>query len=1031
MKTIRFSWMAIMAAAFVLSCAKEENAPLTNDNNGDQPGAVTTKTVTISAKLSEAMTKVGFTPTYTGNKPTEMTLTWEAGDKIRVYNYENHDEYSDFVLASESDGQQIGSFIGTPISATSYDVEVINGDVTFATQTQPSDGVTSNLKYLASVSDITNYNSINFTSFSSVLAITVKMPSTEIAAKVKSIDVKAYQSDGTTAANIFSTGNTLNVTFDTIGDAGNDGILNFYATLPQGTKDIAAGTQLIVKVNAPGETHSVYTRFVELGSGLSFTANKLNTISINASNSASYANASATGIGTSANPYLIGDKYQMLAVHDLLVSDATLRYFKMIDDIDMSGIIWVPLNNTADANKKFSKYIYFDGNGHTISNISTSTTPAAYPSVFGVLNGTVTNLTVDHATIYPGPSTSGGNSAVIGGYIGSSDCTVTPAVTNVTITNSTVGTSSEKGGNYNGIIAGRVSKAETTFSNITISDCEVASTSTVGGLISTVSASMTISGTNSITNTNVSGAGNGTGGFVGDVNAVLTMSGCTYTGGTVKGGGRYTGGMLGQVRNYMSVISNCSVEDATIDATAVTSTDPRSGGFVGILNASATIKGCRVGTEMQKVTLELGTPSAADTKLNCGGFAGCSYGTITKNGDVRSKAFVTITCSNPSSEENSGYTLNLGGFTGYHSGTIEYADANVTMTGTCGKYVGGFCGLLTGGTIRYSSVAGSVSGNLATGGFVGYANGTNGNTLTECSSSATVTRTGTWGIAYGVFAGIVDNAQIVKCSATAKIDVNANYVGGFIGSIETSKDKTASITKCWSTGNVGSSSAQCGGFIARIAANTNGTVTIQDCYETGNLTGGNQRKGGFIAQITSGVVTVSRCYSTATMSGSFAQGGLVGFMETSATIEDCAAWNSSITAATIGSGNWSSGAVIGVAWPKATLSNNVRKSDISIKAYWGNVTGYTKQLATDYDHPDVSSTNPLIVVDKNDGTTLRQTTAAGTGSGNDNYPQFAYHGRHVAGGTSLSTLASTAKASGGLGWSSDVWDFTGDLPTLK
>ena len=1023
MKTISFSWMAIMAAAFVLSCAKEENAPLTNDNNGDQPGAVTTKTVTISAKLSEAMTKVGFTPTYESNKPTLMTLTWEDGDKIRVYNHADHTLYSDFTLAPGSIGQQTGSFTGTPISAASYDVEVINGDVSFATQAQPSDGVTSDLKYLASVSDITNYNSINFTSFSSVLAITAKLPK-DVADGIKSIDITASEA-------IFNGGNSLTITLTTPGDADDDDILHLFATLPAGNKKIPAGTTLLVHFNAPDATQKVYTRLVEISSEMTFTANSLNTININASKSNQHAGPITCDGTTPAKAYLIGDKYQMLAVHDLLVSDATLRYFKMIDDIDMSGIIWVPLNNTADANKKFSKYIYFDGNGHTISNISTSTTPAAYPSVFGVLNGTVTNLTVDHATIYPGPSTSGGNSAVIGGYIGSSDCTVTPAVTNVTITNSTVGTSSEKGGNYNGIIAGRVSKAETTFSNITISDCEVASTSTVGGLISTVSASMTISGTNSITNTNVSGAGNGTGGFVGDVNAVLTMSGCTYTGGTVKGGGRYTGGMLGQVRNYMSVISNCSVEDATIDATAVTSTDPRSGGFVGILNASATIKGCRVGTEMQKVTLELGTPSAADTKLNCGGFAGCSYGTITKNGDVRSKAFVTITCSNPSSEENSGYTLNLGGFTGYHSGTIEYADANVTMTGTCGKYVGGFCGLLTGGTIRYSSVAGSVSGNLATGGFVGYANGTNGNTLTECSSSATVTRTGTWGIAYGVFAGIVDNAQIVKCSATAKIDVNANYVGGFIGSIETSKDKTASITKCWSTGNVGSSSAQCGGFIARIAANTNGTVTIQDCYETGNLTGGNQRKGGFIAQITSGVVTVSRCYSTATMSGSFAQGGLVGFMETSATIEDCAAWNSSITAATIGSGNWSSGAVIGVAWPKATLSNNVRKSDISIKAYWGNVTGYTKQLATDYDHPDVSSTNPLIVVDKNDGTTLRQTTAAGTGSGNDNYPQFAYHGRHVAGGTSLSTLASTAKASGGLGWSSDVWDFTGDLPTLK
>ena len=40
--------------------------------------------------------------------------------------------------------------------------------------------------------------------------------------------------------------------------------------------------------------------------------------------------------------------------------------------------------------------------------------------------------------------------------------------------------------------------------------------------------------------------------------------------------------------------------------------------------------------------------------------------------------------------------------------------------------------------------------------------------------------------------------------------------------------------------------------------------------------------------------------------------------------------------------------------------------------------------------------------------------------------RWAYHGKHVASGTKLSTLASTT-----LGWSSSVWDFSGDTPTLK
>ena len=46
-------------------------------------------------------------------------------------------------------------------------------------------------------------------------------------------------------------------------------------------------------------------------------------------------------------------------------------------------------------------------------------------------------------------------------------------------------------------------------------------------------------------------------------------------------------------------------------------------------------------------------------------------------------------------------------------------------------------------------------------------------------------------------------------------------------------------------------------------------------------------------------------------------------------------------------------------------------------------------------------------------------------SGQPHYPIYPYHGKVEAEKT-LSQLASTT-----LGWSSDVWDFTGDLPTLK
>ena len=1081
-KLFNITFTALAIISLSIACSKETAEDIVPDvpqeENPQKPEQP--KQITISATLSDdilslvpSSTKVSFDPSVDENgKITSMTLKWELTDKLRITDASNAENYSIFSNPSISEDGKRAYFTGDlPTGAEAYNVSVLDGKADpepdtesgITTQTQPSDGV-SNVKYWAEATNVSEddlHDNFTLNHLSGILAFTIKMSSTDAADEVMSINISA--SEG-----IFYGGNKLTLRFDKGGDANKDGLLYFFATLPASSCTDIPACSLIVHINAPGTAHTVYTRYIEMGA-TTFTAGKVNRININATNSATYANSSTTNIGTAANPYLIGDKYQMDAIHDLLVGDETRRYFKLIDDINMSDITWVPLNNVADNKSHFSKYVSFDGNGHTISYITTKDSPGSsenYPSIFGVLNGSVSNLTIDHATIYPGSYKAG----VLAGYIGSSDCTITPSVENITITNSTVGTSTKKGSSSCGILCAQTDKANITISNISISDCGVVSTSTsssqgIGGMIGYIHRQMTISGNNTISNTTVTG-GSYVGGMIGNINTATAtyqttisgtntvsstnvsgtnyiggvvgsatsktnMSGCTYTGGTVSAFNRFAGGMIGSTGDQESIISECTVKDATIDVTDVSTTDPRSGGFAGLIHTSVTVKGCTVGTLEKHVTLKTGTPKDATTKLNCGGFVGCSYGTITKNGDVRNKAYVTITSTNPTAETNSDYTLYLGGFTGYHSGTIEYTDAVVTMNDICGKYVGGFCGLLTGGTIKNSTVSGNVSGNLATGGFLGYSNNTNKNTITECSSNAIVTRTGSWGTSLGVFAGIIDSGTYTKCSALADINISStSYVGGFAGGIETSADRTCTISKSWSTGKTTVNSAQCSSFIARIAANTAGTVKIEDCYSTGDIINSNQRRGGLIGQITSGIITISRCYASGNLNASFAQGGLVGFMGTTATIQDCAAWNSSVTASSIGAANWSSGAVVGVAWPVATLTNNIRKPDMSIKAYWGNVAGYTKQLGDDYDHPDVSSENPLIVVDKSSGN-LRATTATSAASGQDNYPLFAYHGKHIASGTSLSTIASTAKENGGLGWSSDVWDFTGDLPTLK
>ena len=80
------------------------------------------------------------------------------------------------------------------------------------------------------------------------------------------------------------------------------------------------------------------------------------------------------GSGTQDDPYLLANKQDILSLHDFLVDneDATLDradncglgayhgyYFKLTDDIDMSGVEWTPFNFNG----------VLDGAGHTISNM--------------------------------------------------------------------------------------------------------------------------------------------------------------------------------------------------------------------------------------------------------------------------------------------------------------------------------------------------------------------------------------------------------------------------------------------------------------------------------------------------------------------------------------------------------------------------------------------------------------------------------------------------------------------------------------
>ena len=570
---------AVAMAALMLSCSKEAQTPETH------PAEEATGVITINATLADLNTKVTFTPGYTDHKTTSMTLTWADGDKLRVYNHADPTQYSDFDLAAGSIGQKTGSFSGTPVTAASYDVEIINGAVDFGAQTQPSDGVTSDLKYMAQASEVTNLASISFTEFSSVLSITAQMPSTAVAAKVKSVDITASEA-------IFNSGNTLTITLGTLGDADTDGILHLFANLPVGDKAIPAGTTLLMHFNAPGEAHDVYTRFVELPA-TTFKANKLNTINVNASQSDKHAGPASCDGSDASKAYLIGDKYQMAEISNLL-STASKKYFKFLDDITVAS--W----SSIDCNAKGA--IVLDGNNKIISGLNAP--------LFSFLDGEVSDLTLTKA--------------------------------NISAT-----------GNYYGVLARAVETGKKcVLTNISVTDSKLSAAGSSGGLIGRISATEPCSLTNCSAEVDVTGTGYYTGGFVGVANNVSFIH-CSATG-KVTSGAHFAGGLIGHATGTVLVDRCYSTCDIVLTATNMANHGGliacvSATGDLTIMNSYST---GQIGTDTYKTRRWcsgiLGSPAAGSkaTITNC--YSTCTIVSANPNLEgaiVGNNASTDITCS--------------------------------------------------------------------------------------------------------------------------------------------------------------------------------------------------------------------------------------------------------------------------------------------------------------------------------------------------------------------------------------------------
>jgi len=293
--------------------------------------------------------------------------------------------------------------------------------------------------------------------------------------------------------------------------------------------------------------------------------------------SAAWAGSYSGGSGTEADPYQISTAEDMQAIGP---NEADWdKHFLLTADIDLSAYTGTEFNIIGRAFPSFTGV--FDGNDHTISNFTYSTTNTDDLGLFGYINGP--NALIKDLTLVTPNVSAADNSDSVASLVGwLRNGTVTGcgveggSVTGRSSTGGLVGynysygmisnchaTASVTGeGDYTGGLVGHNRGA--------ISNCyaagSVMGTDFTGGLVGNHYLSPISS---CYSSASVSGADN-TGGLVGQ-NSIGPISN-SYAAGSVIGH-RFTGGLVGH--NYHSTISNCY-------AIASVSGADYTGGLVGI-----------------------------------------------------------------------------------------------------------------------------------------------------------------------------------------------------------------------------------------------------------------------------------------------------------------------------------------------------------------------------------------------------------------------------------------------------------------
>jgi len=490
----------LLAAAIVACTPVTPQEPI-EYRPAETDGTMTVK-VTLPANLLESSTKSLSVDSKGSLKPA-----WEKGDKILVNG-------KTFEL-SEIKGNT-ATFKGDAVSAKTYDIvyPASLGSVDAAisrtpgAQTQNGNGSVSHIQYYAALKGVKDCSDVELTPAWAAANGGTLHSNTVLKFVVTFLDavtgVSSIKLD--CGEKVYS----MDLTNCTLGA---DHTLTAYMEVP-GEAIVFANGQKVSFSAVDQDGAEVLKTFKPEAQTLN--AGRVNEFRVGGD----WPSSVKKGKGSMSDPYLITNLSEFDAIHNLLENDV-ITCFRLEADLDMKEITgWIPFNQ-----ENLPRGIYFDGNNHTISNF-TSTESPKWASMFGVLHGTIKDLTLKDPVLY---NTYAAPAGILCAWAGNSAGELDATIENVHIVNGKATSAEAK--NYFGGMIGNAVKA-------TIKNCSF------DGLVQrTIAASNTY---------------NPVGGLIGWTALGLTIENCS-TSGTLKCAmGRSCGGVIGYVNGFSIDIKDCS-----------------------------------------------------------------------------------------------------------------------------------------------------------------------------------------------------------------------------------------------------------------------------------------------------------------------------------------------------------------------------------------------------------------------------------------------------------------------------------------